>query len=98
MRESWLRRPFFIGRPGWVRSSAWMCDFSSTDKHHRMRRRIHIEADEWRGLRIHPFAGVDLGLAIERQMVVVLRNDDMRQQPGAGATAGKWFIRLHAPV
>ena len=24
-------RPFFIGRPGWVRSSAWICDFSSTD-------------------------------------------------------------------
>ena len=25
------RRPFFIGRPGWVRSSAWICDFSSTE-------------------------------------------------------------------
>ena len=24
-------RPFFSGRPGWVRSSAWICDFSSTD-------------------------------------------------------------------
>ena len=24
-------RPFFIGRPGWVRSSAWICDFSSID-------------------------------------------------------------------
>ena len=24
-------RPFFIGRPGWVRSSAWICDFSSTE-------------------------------------------------------------------
>jgi hypothetical protein len=24
-------RPFFIGRPGWVRSRAWICDFSSTD-------------------------------------------------------------------
>src|SRR3546814_18511732 len=23
-------RPFFIGRPGRVRSSAWICDFSST--------------------------------------------------------------------
>jgi hypothetical protein len=22
-------RPFFVGRPGWVRSSAWICDFSS---------------------------------------------------------------------
>ena len=25
------KRPFFIGRPGWVRSSAWICDFSSTE-------------------------------------------------------------------
>src|SRR5271169_6556232 len=25
------QRPFFIGKPGWVRSSAWICDFSSTD-------------------------------------------------------------------
>src|SRR4051812_25246730 len=25
-------RPFFIGRPGWVRSSAWICDFSSTER------------------------------------------------------------------
>ena len=24
-------RPFFSGRPGWVRSSAWICDFSSID-------------------------------------------------------------------
>ena len=24
-------RPFFIGRPGWVRSSAWIWLFSSTD-------------------------------------------------------------------
>ena len=22
---------FFIGRPGWVRSRAWICDFSSTE-------------------------------------------------------------------
>jgi hypothetical protein len=24
------RRPFFIGRPGWVRSSAWIWLFSSS--------------------------------------------------------------------
>jgi hypothetical protein len=24
------KRPGFSGRPGWVRSSAWICDFSST--------------------------------------------------------------------
>ncbi len=26
------KRPFFIGRPGWVRSSAWIWLFSSTDR------------------------------------------------------------------
>src|SRR4051794_20333646 len=34
-RLSWVivpARPFFIGRPGWVRSSAWICDFSSTER------------------------------------------------------------------
>ena len=31
-RGSWCRaRPFFIGRPGWVRSSAWIWLFSSTE-------------------------------------------------------------------
>ena len=25
-------RPFAIGKPGWVRSSAWICDFSSSDR------------------------------------------------------------------
>jgi hypothetical protein len=31
--RSWVivpQRPGFSGRPGWVRSSAWICDFSST--------------------------------------------------------------------
>jgi hypothetical protein len=26
------QRPFLSGRPGWVRSSAWICDFSSTHR------------------------------------------------------------------
>src|SRR3954454_4858329 len=25
-------RPFFIGRPGWVRARAWISDFSSTER------------------------------------------------------------------
>ena len=33
-----------IGKPGWVRSSAWICDFSS--QHHGMGRRIDIQADD----------------------------------------------------
>jgi hypothetical protein len=28
---SYPARPFFIGRPGWVRPSAWIWLFSSTD-------------------------------------------------------------------
>ena len=39
------QRPFFIGRPGWVRSSAWICDFSSNAEHHRMGGRVDIEPD-----------------------------------------------------
>src|SRR5271155_4945586 len=41
---SWCRRPFFIGSPGWVRSSAWTWLFSST--HHRLVRRAQVEADD----------------------------------------------------
>jgi hypothetical protein len=34
-------------------------------------------AGQGRGLQAHPVAGEDLGLAIERQVVVILRDDDM---------------------
>src|SRR6516162_8068845 len=37
-------RPFFIGRPGWVRSRAWIWLFSSMDR--TTRRRIDVEADD----------------------------------------------------
>ena len=33
--QSWVMvpaRPFFMGRPGWLRSSAWIWLFSSTEK------------------------------------------------------------------
>jgi hypothetical protein len=32
------------GGEGWVRSSAWICDFSST-QHDRMRRRLQVQPD-----------------------------------------------------
>jgi hypothetical protein len=38
-------RPFFIGRPSWVRSNAWIWLFSSTDNH-GVGGRIDIEADD----------------------------------------------------
>ena len=38
-------RPFFIGRPGWVRSSAWICDLLVDREHDGMRRRVDIEPD-----------------------------------------------------
>jgi hypothetical protein len=45
-------------------------------------------AGQGRGLQADALAGEDLGLAVERQVVVVLRDDDVRQQPGAGAATG----------
>jgi len=45
-----------------------------------------------RGFQLDAFAGEDLGLAIERQVVVVLRYGDVREQAGAGAPAGDHMI------
>ena len=39
-------RPFFSGRPGWVRSSAWICDFSSTDSTTAWAGGCDVEADD----------------------------------------------------
>ena len=43
------------------------------------RRRRANPTRQGRGLQAHPVAGEDLGLTIERQMIVVLRHDDMSQ-------------------
>jgi hypothetical protein len=46
----------------------------------------------------HPVSGEDLGLAIERQVVVVLRHHDMGQQTRPGSPAGDrvvWRRRRH---
>src|SRR3982074_1020844 len=39
------QRPGLIGRPGWVRSSAWIWDFSSIDRTTGCAGGVHIEAD-----------------------------------------------------
>jgi hypothetical protein len=50
-----------------------------------------------RGLQAHPVAGEDLGLAIERQVVIMLRYDNMGEQPCSGAAAGDCVIRRPVP-
>jgi hypothetical protein len=49
-------------------------------------------AGQGRGLQAHPVAGEDLGLTIKRQMIVVLRDDNMSQEPRAGPAAGNRVI------
>jgi hypothetical protein len=49
-------------------------------------------AAQGRGLQAHPVAGEDLGLTIERQMIVVLRDNNMSQQPRAGPAAGNRVV------
>jgi len=43
-------------------------------------------------LQVYALAGEDLGLSVQRQMIVVLRDDDVGQQPGAGAATGNRMI------
>jgi hypothetical protein len=49
------------------------------DQRLQRRRRRPDPAGQGRGLQADPVAGEDLGLTIERQMIVVLRHDDMSQ-------------------
>ena len=49
------------------------------DQRLQRRRRAPTQTGQGRGLQAHPVAGEDLGLAIERQVVVILRDDDMGQ-------------------
>ncbi len=65
--------------------------------HHMPRQGVHQGADQPRHLphhvgqgrarQIDVRAGVDLGLAMQRQMVAVFRHQHVRQQPGTGASA-----------
>ena len=50
------------------------------------------QPDKRRGFQLDAFAGEDLGLAIERQVIIVLRDGDMREQAGAGPPAGDRVI------
>ena len=51
------------------------------DQRLQRRRRRADPAGQSRGFQADPLAGEDLGLAVERQMVVVLRDDDVREKP-----------------
>ena len=64
-------RLFFMGRPGWVRSSAWICDFSSTTAH-GMGRRVDIEADDVLEL------GHELGIVRELEAADAVRRQAVR--------------------
>ena len=54
------------------------------DQRRQGRRGRTDPAGQGRGLQADALAGEDLGLAVERQMVVVLRYDEVREQPSAG--------------
>jgi hypothetical protein len=58
------------------------------DQRLQRRRRGPDPAGQGRGLQAHPVAGKDLGLTIERQVIVIFRHDDMGEQPCPGAAAG----------
>jgi hypothetical protein len=57
------------------------------DERFERRRRGTNPARQGRGFQADPVAGEDLGLAVKRQVVVVLRDDDMSEQPRSGAAA-----------
>ena len=53
----------------------------------QQRRRLADPAGERRAVEIDPLAGEDPGLAVERQVITVLRDQHMRQKAGTGAAA-----------
>ena len=60
----------------------------SIDQRLQRCRRGPDPAGQGRGLQSHLVAGEDLSLAVKRQVVVVLRDDDVSQQTRPGAPAG----------
>ncbi len=62
------------------------------DQRRQRRRGRPDPTGQRRGFQADALAGEDLGLAIERQMIVVLRYDDMGEQPRPGAAAGDRVI------
>jgi hypothetical protein len=53
---------------------------------------------ERRGGQVHPVTGIDLGLTVERQVIVELRYRDVGEQSGSGPPAGNGVVgrgRLH---
>ncbi len=53
----------------------------------QQRRRLADPAGERRAVEIYAFAGEDAGLAVERQVIAILRVQRMRQKTGAGPAA-----------
>src|SRR6185312_12395823 len=88
-------RPFFIGRPGWLRSSAWIWLFSSTDSTSALAGGLRVKADDIDQL------GGEVGVA--RQFEAF---DPMRLQPvclpdplhRGGADAERLGQHARAPV
>jgi hypothetical protein len=62
------------------------------DQRRQGRGRSADPAGQGRGLQADTLACVDLGLAVQRQVIVVFGHDDVGQQPGAGATTGNRVI------
>ena len=62
------------------------------DQWFQQRRRRADPAGQGRGLQVHSVARKDLGLAVEWQVVVIFRDDDMSEQPRPGTAAGNCVI------
>ena len=57
------------------------------DQRHQRRRRGADPVGQRRDVEIDAFAGIDVALAVERQVQAVLGEQHMREQPGPGASA-----------
>jgi len=62
------------------------------DQRLQRRRRRSDPAAQSRGLQAYPVAGKDLGLAVERQVIVIFRHDDMGEQPRPSPAAGNRVV------
>ena len=56
-------------------------------------RRLPDPVRQGRAVEVDPVAGVDLSLAIQREMIAVFRHQHMRQKPGTGHATMDWQAR-----
>ena len=80
--------PGLSGRPGWVRSSAWIWDFSSTESTSAWRGRIDVEADDVREL------GGELGVARALEGADAVRLQPVRRPDPLHRAQGQMPIAL----